>query len=170
MSVIEITPSTPVVVASQIAGSELPYKFDLSSVGAQSWQANAFVKANTVLRPTTGNETGFVYVNGASDGQSGAIEPAWATTLAATVKDGSLTLTTSVPPVSGQDTISSATWTQSNPPDATLTISGMANDQFTVSANIGGGTAGNVYTILVLATMASGVIWPVVLILTILPP
>lgn len=170
MSTIEITPSTPVVIAEQIAGSELPYKFDLSSVAARAWQPNAYVKANVVLRPTTGNETGFVYPNGNAAGQTGPIEPAWPKTAGASVQDGSLTLTAAIPPAPGQDTIMSVTWTQSNPPDPTLTITGETNDEFTVGANIGGGTAGNTYTILVLATMASGVIWPVVLILTILSP
>lgn len=166
---IEIAPSAPVVTAQQVAGSDLPYRFDISSVCARAWQANAYIKAGTVLRPTCGNGTGFVYPAQAT-GQSGEIEPAWATTPGTPVQDGSLTLTTAIPPAGGQDTIESVSATTVNPPDQTLTVGAPTNDEFTLGINIGGGTAGETYVILILATMASEVIWPIVLYLTILPP
>lgn len=168
-SLIEITPSAPVVTAQQVAGSELPYRFDISSVCARAWQPNAYIKAGTVLRPTCGNGTGFVYPAQAT-GQSGETEPAWATTQGAPVQDGSLVLTTAIPPAGGQDTIESVSAATVNPPDEALAVSAPTNDEFTVGLDIGGGTAGNTYTILILATMASTVVWPIVLYLTILPP
>lgn len=168
-SVREIQPSTPVVVAEQVAGSALPYRFDISSACARAWQKNAYIKAGTVLRPTCGNGTGFVYP-AQSTGYSGENEPAWPTVQGAALQDGSLNLTTAVPPAGGQDTIASVTATAVNPPDQTLTLSAPTNDEFTLGMTIGGGSVGQTYTVLFLATMASGVIWPIVLYLTILPP
>jgi hypothetical protein len=157
MTDISVNESTPVNL-SQFAGAALPYVIDVGSVAISPWTANASIAANAVVRPSNGNESGFAYQSSAA-GQTGPIEPAWAKT--GTVSDGSLTWTPLVPPVAGEDSISSVTWTQQNPPDATLTISSQSNTALTATAKIGGGTYGNVYTIIVKLTMASSAIYPV---------
>lgn len=159
-----IAPLGVPVALSQQAGSNLPRVIDVSSLSVAAWQSGAAVAASGLLRPTSTHETGFVYVASAA-GQTGPLEPAWPTTVGGTVTDGSITWTAAAPPATGQDTVSSATWTQVSPPDATLMITGQATTALTASAKVGGGTSGNPYTINVAITMASGVIYPVQLIL-----
>jgi len=146
--------------ASQLAGSNRPYEIDVSSLSVEVWQAASFVASAGLMRPTSANETGFVY-QAASAGQTGTTEPAWPTIAAGTVTDGSITWTAEAPPASGQDEIASVAWTQVSPPDAALTITSETNTDFTARALIGGGTSGNTYEVLCKITMASGAIYPV---------
>lgn len=160
---ISVNEATPVNV-QQFAGQALPYIIDVGSVAVNAWSANSFIAANALLRPTNGNETGFLYQTAAA-GQTGPLEPAWATT--GTVKDGSLTWTPLTPPAAGEDSISSVTWTQVNPPDGTLTIASQSNTTLTATAKLGGGTSGQIYTVIVKITMASGAIYVVEIVLAI---
>lgn len=155
------------VSTCQFAGANVPYEFDVSLVSLISWGANSSILPNQLVRPSTGNETGFVYQNGATAGQTGPIEPTWPTTAGATVADAALTWTAAVPPATGQDTVQSATWTPLAPPDGTLSITGQTKTALTVSALIGGGTTGKTYAILVLITMVSGATYPIELVVTI---
>lgn len=164
MTVICVNEATPVNL-KQFAGQALPYIIDVSAAAVNAWSANSFIAANALIRPTIGNETGFLYQNGPENGQTGPLEPAWATT--GTVKDGSLTWAPLTPPAAGEDSISSVTWTQANPPDGTLTITSVSNTTLTATAKLGGGTSGQVYTVIVTITMISGAEYVVKIILTI---
>lgn len=155
-----IAQALPAVQGTQNAGGKRTYGFDASALSVAPWQPNAFVSPNALIRPTLKNQTGFIYQNGSNAGQSGNIEPAWPNAANATVADGSLDLTARVPPVVGQDQIDSVVWSQVSPPDATLTIGAQANTSLVATAEIGGGTAGNTYEVLVTVTMTSGQIWP----------
>lgn len=159
-----VSPFEP-VFGTQRAGASRPYEIDVSSLAVSAWQANVSMPANALVRPTTPNQNGFVYQSTAA-GQTGNVEPAWAT--AGTVKDGSLVWTPLTPPASGEDSIASVAWSQQNPPDATLTISSQSNTGLTATAFIGGGTSGSTYTVVATVTMVSGAIWPVLLYVTIL--
>jgi hypothetical protein len=155
------------VSTCQFAGANVPYEFDVSLISLISWGANSSIVANQLIRPSTGNETGLIYQNGPTAGQTGPTEPVWPTPAGAVVPDASLNWTGVVPPAPGQDTVQSATWTQLSPPDGTLSITGQTKTALTVSALIGGGTTGKTYTILVLITMVSGATYPVELVVTI---
>jgi len=164
---ISVNAPTPAEV-EQLAGQSLQYTIDVSSVAANPWVANSAIAANQVVRPTTANQTGFVYTNAGGSGQTGPLEPAWAKTAGLPVVDGSVNWTTTTPPASSDDYIASATWTQVNPPDATLTIGTQANTQLIASAYLGGGTAGNIYTISVAIVMHSSAKYVATIVLSIL--
>jgi hypothetical protein len=153
----------PPFTAQQTAGSARPYQIDLSSLTVNAWQANAWMAANALIRPTQPNQTGYIYQTTAA-GQTGEVEPAWPKT--GSVSDGSLTWAPLTPPQG--DSISSVAWTQINPPDGMLTITGETHDQRTVTALIGGGTSGNTYTVQALVTMASGAIYPLQIVVSVL--
>lgn len=144
--------SEPVNV-SQFAGQNIPYILDVASLAVNAWSANASMAALSLIRPTTPNQTGFLYECSAA-GQTGALEPAWATS--GPTKDGSLTWTPITPPVSGEDSIQSVTWVQQSPPDAALLITLETSDARTATAFIGAGTFGAIYTVIVTLTMTSG--------------
>lgn len=148
-------------------GANIPYEFDVSLISVMQWGANAAIVANQLVRPSSGNETGYVYQNGTAPGQTGPTEPAWATPVGATVADAALIWTAQIPPAQGQDVVALATWTQQSPPDGALAITGITHTSLTTSAFVGGGTKGNVYTILVLITMVSGAVYPIELAVTI---
>lgn len=155
-----VSQALPPVQATQNAGGKKTYGFDVGALTVAPWQPNASIPANALIRPTQKNQTGFIYQNGASAGQSGSSEPTWLAAVNATVSDGSLLLTARVPPVVGQDQIASVAWTQVNPEDANLTIGNQANTTLIATAEIGGGTVGVTYQVLVTVTMTSGQIWP----------
>jgi hypothetical protein len=155
------------VSSCQFAGANIPYEFDVGLISVIQWGANASILANQLVRPVSGNETGLLYQNGATAGQTGPIEPAWPTPAGSTVADASLNWTAVVPPALSQDVVQSVTWTQISPPDGTLAITGITHTSLTTSAFVGGGTKGSVYTILVLSTMVSGATYPVELVVTI---
>lgn len=155
------------VSTCQFAGANVPYEFDVSLISVMAWGANAAIAANQLIRPTSGNETGFLYQNGATAGQTGPIEPEWPTPAGATTADASLTWTSVVPPAVTQDTVQSVTWTQVTPPDGALTITGIIHTSLTTSAFVGGGTTGKTYTILILITMVSGATYPIELVVKI---
>ena len=148
-------------------GPNIPYAFDVGLISVAPWTANASIVANQLMRPTSGNETGFLYQNGATAGQTGPLEPTWPTPAGAAVADASLNWTAVVPPALNQDIVQSVTWTQVAPPDGALTITGITHTSLTTSAFVGGGTIGKTYTILVLITMVSGATYPIELIVTI---
>jgi hypothetical protein len=152
---------------SQPAGGSYPRFIDVSDRTVAKWDENLPVVANSLIRPTHGNGTGFVYLT-SSNGQTGENEPAWPTTVGGTVIDGSVTWTAEVPPAAGQDGIASVVWSQVSPPDATLTLSAQSNTALVASVNIGGGTSGNTYTVLAKITMTSGALYPVKIIVAIL--
>ena len=154
-----------VVQLQQRAGSNLQREIDVSLLAVENWQKGIFIPANSLIRPTIANQTGFVYQNVAA-GQTGSREPAWPAS--GTVTDGSVTWTPIAPPASSEDTVQSATWTQVSPPDGLLAITGEATSSLTASAYLGGGTSGFVYSVLVAITMASGAVIQVLLYLTIL--
>ncbi|HZP86602.1 MAG TPA: hypothetical protein VFB54_07255 [Burkholderiales bacterium] len=154
-----------IIQRSQLAGANLVYEIDVGECAVGAWVANASVAADALMRPTSGKETGFLY-KASADGQTGALEPAWSTS--GSVKDGSVTWIPVTPPVAGEDAIASVAWTQQDPPDSALTITGQTNDALTASAYLGAGTKGSVYVINVALTMASGAIYVVQIILTIL--
>ena len=160
------TPQT--AYRTKLAAGNLPYEIDVGQDSVIEWDDALSIAAAGVVRPTQANATGFVYLNGATAGQTGTLEPAWPTTSGGTVTDGSLTWTAAAPPAVGQDTIASATWTQVSPPDSALTITGETNTSLVASAFIGGGTSGSVYEVEILVTMHSGAIFAYLLILTIL--
>jgi hypothetical protein len=155
------------VSTCQFAGANIPYEFDVSLISVIAWAPSVSIVANQLVRPSNGNETGLLYQNGATPGQTGPDEPTWPTPAGAFVPDAALNWTGVVPPAVGQDVIQSVTWTQVSPPDGTLTISGQTHTSLTVSAFVGGGTTGKKYTILVLITMASGATYPIELVVTI---
>lgn len=154
MTDISVNASTPVNV-SQLAGQNLPYVIDVGNAAVVGWNAGASIAANSLMRPTNPNQTGFLYKAGGTAGQTGGLEPAWPKVAGGTVVDGSVTWTAIAPPAAGEDSVASATWTQITPPDATLTITGQLLGALTALAYLGGGTAGNVYTIDALVTMVS---------------
>lgn len=151
---------------SMVAGERLPFLVDTSQRVIGEWQPSSLYVASAILRPTDVNETGFWYLNGA-EGQSGPVEPSWATPSGAVTQDGSLSWTAVVPPASGQDTIASVTWIQVVAPDGDLTITGQTNDTLTASAYLGGGTSGSVYTVNAEVTMLSGAIYIAQIVLTV---
>jgi hypothetical protein len=156
------------VSSCQFAGTtNIPYSFDVGIISVLMWQANTSVVANQFMRPSNGNETGYIYQNGATAGQTGPIEPAWAVPAGSVVPDASLNWTAVVPPATGQDVIASVTWTQLSPPDGTLSITGITHTPLTTSAFVSGGTKGSAYTILVESTMVSGAVYPIELVVTI---
>lgn len=144
--------------ATQRAGEIRPFSLDMSPVSVSAWQSLVSVDANALVRPSDDEATGFVYRAPAS-GQTGEDEPAWATSLVETTQDGSITWATLAPPASGQDTIASASWDQESPPDAALTITGLANTSLSANAMIGGGTQGQTYLVVVSITMTSGPVY-----------
>jgi hypothetical protein len=138
---------------SQRVGQNIPYIVDVGSLSVNQWSPNASYAALSLIRPTTPNETGFLYEANAA-GQSGPLEPAWATT--GTVKDGSLIWTPITPPAAGEDAISSVAWVIASPNDGALVVSAQTNDARTATAQLGPGTLGQIYTINVTVTMTSG--------------
>jgi hypothetical protein len=142
--------------ATQKAGERRPFSLDASEASVPVWQSLVSVVANSFIRPTEDNATGFVYKTSA-DGQTGSDEPAWA--LSGVTQDGSLQWTALAPAAAGQDTIASATWDQESPPDAALTITGVTNTALSTNAMIGGGTQGETYLVVVSITMTSGPIY-----------
>jgi len=161
-----ITLTPTVLTNSQYAGANEPYVIDVSQVSAAAWQPGIFVAAGEIIRPTTANQTGFVYQADA-DGQTGLVEPAWAKTVGGTVTDGSITWTAAAPPAQSQDQIAAVVWSVSGP-DSALQITSQVHDALTASAYIGGGTSGAVYTVEVTVTMNSGAAWIVVILVTVL--
>ena len=156
------------VERQQLAGSNRLFEIDISALAVPAWQANVFVEANALMRPTTGNQVGFVFQNSGSPGQTGNLEPAWPNTAGATVVDGSLTWTAVVPPVAGADSVQSVSWNLINEPDSALTVAGQTHDQLTASAYIGGGTSGYVYEISVTIATLLGAEYVVQIFLTVL--
>lgn len=154
-----------IVQRQQLAGSNQIYEIDVSARAVNAWVAHAEFAAGALIRPTDSNQNGFVFRSSGA-GQTGALEPAWPTTVGGTVTDGSITWTAQAPPASGEDTVASATWTQASPPDATLTITSQSTSSLVASALIGGGTSGNVYLVQVAVTMASGAIYVVQIYIT----
>lgn len=152
---------------SQPAGGSYPRFVDVSDRSTPKWDENLPVAANSLIRPTKGNGTGFVYHAGGA-GQTGENEPAWPTVAGGTVTDGSITWTAQAPPAAGQDAIASVVWSQVSPPDATLTISGQSNTTLVAQANIGGGTSGKTYTVRAQVTMTSSAVYIVLIIVAIL--
>jgi hypothetical protein len=153
---------------NQAAGSKRLYEIDLSSQVVEAWQANIFIAPSALIRPTQPNQNGYVYQNGSQQGQTGALEPAWPNPAAQTVQDGSVTWTALTPVNAGEDQIQSVVWSQVAPPDPLLTISAQANSEVIASALIGGGTSGNIYTVLATVTMVSGAVYPIQIIITVL--
>jgi hypothetical protein len=164
---ISVNAPTPAEV-EQLAGQNLQYTVDVSAIASNPWVANSAVAAGQVVRPTTANQTGFVYTNAGPAGQTGPLEPAWAKTAGLPVPDGSVNWTTTTPPAVTDDYIASATWTLVNPPDANLIISIMTNTLLVASAYLGGGTAGAIYQISVQITMHSGAKYGAIILLSIL--
>ena len=162
-----MTSADDIILRSQLAGANRPYEIDIGERAISAWVPNASIAAGAHTRPSSGHETGFLYQANAA-GQTGALEPAWSTTLGGTTPDGSLIWTTVAPPAIGEDTIQSVAWTQQSPPDGALTITSESLDALTASAYLGGGTVGNTYTVLAEITMVSGAIHPVRIVLTIL--
>lgn len=167
MTDIVVVDTTPVNL-TQRSGTTRQRIVDVSLQAAPFWQPNLYVAANAVIRPTDPNTTGFAFKNGVTAGQTGPIEPAWPKTSGGTVVDGSVTWTAGAPPVTGEDTVASATWTQVNPPDGLLTIANQTTSPLTASAFIGGGTSGQIYQVKVAVTMVSGQIYPVLLVISII--
>lgn len=160
---------------TKLAAENLGFELDVSQRAVAAWEQGEFIAASELRRPSTAAEsadgldhtTGFVYQNGATPGQTGALEPAWPTT--GTVKDGSVTWTPVPPPATGETTISAATWTCQPASDgSTLTITSETFDPMAASAYVGGGKSGNVYTVIIAVTMASGAIYGAQLIVTVL--
>lgn len=166
MTDIVVTDTTPVQL-TQRAGSVRQRVIDVSLQAVPFWQPNVFVAANGVMRPTDLNTTGFTFKNGATPGQTGPIEPAWPKVSGGTTTDGSITWTAQAPPATGEDTVVSASWTQQSPPDGALTIATQTTSSLTASAYIGGGTSGQTYRVLAAVTMASGAVYPVLLVISI---
>lgn len=158
---------TEPIIRTQRAGSNRLFQLDVGSLIASPWQPNMAVSAGQIIRPTWKNQNGFWDQAGAA-GQTGDNEPGWVGTLAGTTQDGSVLWTAIAPPGTGQDSIASVVYTQVSPPDALLTITPGSNSQRVASALLGGGTSGQVYTINVAITMASGQIYVAQIILTIL--
>ncbi len=142
--------------ATQKAGERRPFSLDASVLSVPVWQPSVAVVANSFVRPTDENATGFVYKT-AADGQTDNDEPAWS--VSGTTQDGSLTWTPLAPAAAGQDTIASASWDQESPPDAALTITGEAITALSANAMVGGGTQGQTYLVVVSITMTSGPIY-----------
>jgi hypothetical protein len=152
---------------SQRAGGSYPRFVDVSDRTVARWNENLPVSTNSLIRPTHGNGTGFVY-RASLLGQTGENEPAWPIVAGGTVIDGSITWTALAPPAAGQDAIASVAWTQIAPPDATLTLTNQSFTAFVASLNIGGGTSGRVYTVQGMITMTSGAIYVAQIIVAIL--
>ena len=166
MTDIVVTDNEPVQL-QQRAGQNRQRVLDVSLQAIPFWQPLSFIAANGVMRPTDANANGFAFKNGSTAGQTSAVEPAWPKLVGGTVVDGSVTWTAAAPPISGEDTVSSASWTQISPPDGTLTITGQTTTSLTASAFIGGGTSGSTYQVLVAITMTSGAIYNVLLVITV---
>jgi hypothetical protein len=170
-----ITTNDGEIELSWKAGSNRPVRLDLNAQSVDAWDADAAIPPGAFTRPSLASEsadgrdhsTGFIYKNGNVAGQTGALEPAWGNINNGSTPDGSLMWTAIVPPATGQDTIQSAVWAQSAPPDGALTITGQQRDALTATAFIGGGTQGNVYVILVTVTMSSGASYVIKIELTI---
>jgi hypothetical protein len=153
------------VLKEMRAGSNLLFQFDVSSLIIPAWTTNRGVSAAQLIRPTQPNQNGYWYQAGAA-GQTGGTEPGWATT--GTTQDGSITWTPVAPPGTGQDSIASVQYVQQSPPDAALIITASGNTQRVAAAYWGGGTSGQVYTVNVQITMASGAIYIPQVMLTVL--
>jgi hypothetical protein len=169
---------TTTVQASQRAGGSRLRELDLSMVAVPAWQPDVAIAASGLIRPTNANEnedgtngagvdhsTGYWYKNGLTAGQTGALEPAWPTT--GTVQDGSCTWTPTAPPATGGDTVSSCAWVVSGP-DGALTVTGTTTTQLTASGYFNGGTSGATYTVTATVTMASGSVFVVEFIVTVI--
>lgn len=166
MAATSATLTTPVNL-KQRAGSNRLRQLDIGALLVPPWQANMSVTAGQIVQPTQCNQNGF-WFQPAGNGQTGELEPGWNATLGGQTPDGSLTWTAIAPPGTGQDSIASVAYTQVNPPDALLTVTGGTNSQRVASVNIAGGTSGQVYTINAAITMASGQIYVAQLVITIL--
>jgi hypothetical protein len=142
---------------SMVAGERLPFEIDVSGRSASPWSASSLYEAGTTISPTAANENGFIYQNTA-EGQSNVSEPSWIASAGSTTNDGSLVWTALVPP-NNEDTISSATYVQLNPPDGALIISGQSIGDLIASVFFGGGTSGQTYTINAVVTMVSGAVY-----------
>lgn len=147
---------------TKFSAEPLDYIFDFGLTAVDVWGANAFIQGNELRRPSTENEsadgadhsTGYIYQNGSAAGQTGKLEPAWATS--GTITDGSITWTPIVPGGSSEDTLQSVTWTLVSPPDSALTVTNESVGTLTASATLTGGTAGLVYLIEITGVRKSG--------------
>ena len=140
---------------SQGAGDRRFYYFDLALRAVDAWEPNADYPANALVRPTEGQETGWLYTQGVTSALSGPLEPIWPSPGGSTVTDGSATWTAVAPPAT-EDTIQSVTWTQIDAPDALLSIESPINQETTAGAWFSGGTSGAAYLCRATVVMASG--------------
>lgn len=115
-------------------------ELDLYELCANRWRPNEPVSLNEFVRPD--RPTGYSY-EATTAGVSGWRAPAWPTTLAATVQDGSITWTCRAASSNGVSVISSPS-AVSDPTG--LTISGVAVSESTkIVATYAGGTLGQDY-------------------------
>jgi hypothetical protein len=150
---------------TMVAGERLPFQLDVSGRAVSEWTPNSIYEADTLIRPTDANETGFIYQN-PDEGQSGANEPSWVATEGSNTQDGSLTWTALVPP-SSEDVIASVSWVQVVQPDGALLINGQSFTDLLATAFFAGGTSGQSYTINGQVTMLSGAIYIAQIVLTV---
>lgn len=143
---------------TQIAGECRGFTIDVGQISVEEWSPGAILAASALISPTVQNETGFLYVN-STEGQTGPLEPNWPTPAGAVVADGSLMWTAVVPPASGQDTISTVSCVQLNPPDGALGVSIQTSGSLTAEVVLSGGTTGKTYTTNAVITMLSGAIY-----------
>ncbi len=140
----------------QRVGDRLFYYFDFSLRAVDAWEPNTGYAANALVRPTEGQETGWLYQQGAAPGLSGPLEPLWLTS--GTVQDGSCVWTPVAPPAT-EDTIQTVTWEQVEPPDDTFVIDGQVSGATTAGAYLSVGTPGSGYLVRCTVTMASGAVY-----------
>lgn len=140
----------------KLAGASKPYTIDFKAWLRSYWIAQRAYNANDYVRPPS--VSGFAMQAGAA-GEAGVTEPAWPRVLAGTVQDGSITWTAVAPGTNALDAISSVAWSQPNPPDSNLTISGQVNTNEEATATFVSGTQGQTYLIQCAVTTAAGKVY-----------
>ncbi len=140
----------------QGAGDRRFYFFDFALRAVDEWTPDTQYSPDALVRPTQGQETGWYYTQGSTQGLSGPLEPTWP--LSGPVADGSCTWTPIAPPAT-EDTIQSATWATFEPPDATLVLDGASTAPTTAGTYVSGGTPGFDYLARCTVTMTSGAVY-----------
>jgi len=147
----------PEARVKRVAASR-PYTIDFKAWLRTYWIAGRAQNANDFVRSPT--ISGLAFEAGGA-GETGMSEPAWPRTIGGTVLDGSITWTAVAPGTNAVDPIASVVWSQINPPDSALTITGAANTNEEATATFNAGTQGNVYRVQCAVTTNGGRIYVV---------
>lgn len=151
-------PARKITTLYQDSAAKLPVEFDWTPACANLWTAGEVYGVNEVVRPSTYNGYEYKCTTAGQAAGDSALEPAWPTTIAGTVTDGSVVWTCqAISNASLVKTIATSLWD-----DGGMTITGAVtvttNGEQQTAALVEGGTVGQTYTIENTVTFSDGTV------------